>query len=359
MIINTATYSISELVEQFDRHDLIVNRDYQRGTGIWPDGPSSYFIDTILEGFPFPKMYVYEYLTRPEHRTKKELVDGQQRLNTIRRFLADDLTLAQDSKFAGQKFSDLDEDDRIAFLSYPVAVDVIRNARPPEILQMFRRMNAFTLPLNEAERRHSSYQGAFKWFVNSTADDLSEFFISYGVFTAREIVRMADAEFISECVLAMERGVISTSPSDLNRIYQKYDEKFDDAEHYSNLINSSFQYLTANFDLLRKTKLMKNYALQSLVIALQFARYGNETLSKEWNIQPIGRFSSDPDRAVQGLLTLAQAHEAKELGGPYGRYVWGCMGGTNREPRRRARLCAILRILGVAVPGEVDAELPE
>src|SRR3546814_12444761 len=78
---------------------------------------------------------------------------------------------------------------------------------------MFRIINAYTLPLNEPEKRHSSFQGAFKWFINHLADELNEFFVEFGVFTNRQIVRMSDAELLTDCVLAMERGVVSTSAS--------------------------------------------------------------------------------------------------------------------------------------------------
>jgi len=83
MQINSNSYSVSEILDMLERRELLVNSEYQRGSGLWPNGPSSYFIDTILEGFPFPKIYLYEYLTRPDRRLRKEIVDGQQRVNAI------------------------------------------------------------------------------------------------------------------------------------------------------------------------------------------------------------------------------------------------------------------------------------
>jgi hypothetical protein len=263
MQISTTAPSVLELLEMLERRELIVNDEYQRGSGLWPDGPASYFIETLLEGFPFPKLYLYEYLTRPERRIRKEIVDGQQRINTIKRFHDNKLRLTSDSKYAGQTFDDLEEDLKDAFLTYALPVDIIRNANTADILQMFRRMNAYTLPLNEAERRHSSFQGEFKWFVNRTADDLEEFFVEYGVFTTREILRMADAEFITECILAIEKGIVSTSSSDLRRIYESYDNAFPHSDDYSKKITSSVQYITEHFHALRKTRMMKNYAAQT------------------------------------------------------------------------------------------------
>jgi Protein of unknown function DUF262 len=185
MNINTNSYSIPEIIGMLDRKELVVNLEYQRGSGLWPDGPSSYFIDTILEGYPFPKIYMYEYLDRSTRSIRREIVDGQQRIRTIVRFRNNEFALRGESAYAGMRFEDLNEDVQEKFLSYPVSVDVIRNATRSQILQMFRRMNAYTLPLNEPEKRHSSFQGRFKWFINQLADDLNEFLVEFGVFTNR------------------------------------------------------------------------------------------------------------------------------------------------------------------------------
>lgn len=243
MNINTNNYSILEIIGMLERRELIVNPEYQRGSGLWPTGPSSYFIDTILEGYPFPKIYMHEFMDRASRNIRREIVDGQQRIRTIVRFYNGEFALQGETKFSGMRFDDLDEETQDRFVTYPVSVDVIRNASIAEILQMFRRMNAYTLPLNEAEKRHSSFQGQFKWFINQLADDLNEFFVEYKAFTNRQIVRMADAELLTDCVLAIERGVVSTSPSDLRALYKKYDEAFPAGQEYIEKLRSTFEFI--------------------------------------------------------------------------------------------------------------------
>ena len=159
-----------------DRRDLIINPEYQRGPGLWPAGARSYFIDTILTGFPFPKLYFYEYIDRENKKPRRELVDGQQRARTILAYIADEFAIGGDSEYKGQRFRDLPPETQERFLSYSVAVDVVRNATRGDILQKFRRMNAYTLPLNRAEQRHATFFGEFKWFINSVTDSYAEFF---------------------------------------------------------------------------------------------------------------------------------------------------------------------------------------
>lgn len=354
MQISTNNYSIVEILQMLERRELVVNHDYQRGSGIWPLGPSSYFIDTILEKFPFPKIYMYEFLNREERNIRKEIVDGQQRVSAITRFVNNEFALGAESAFAGRRFRDLGREEQDNFLSYVVSVDVIRSANRGEILQMFRRMNAYTLPLNEAEKRHSGFQGDFKWFINNISDDLNEFFLEFGVLTSRQIVRMADAAFITEVVDAYESGVVSSSPQNLRRLYHNYDENFENLDKYREILRETFGFIISSFGNLRRTFMMKPYALHSLVTALIHSRYGVPKISEEWGAQPIGVFARNPQQAERDLRELALAHEAKEEDGPHGKYVWGCLSTTDRKLRRTARVAAILRILGVAVADNVD-----
>ncbi len=340
-----------------DRRELIVNKDYQRGSGLWPVAARAFFIDTIMESFPFPKIYMYEYLDKPSRGIQREIVDGQQRINAIVGFFRGEFPLQAEGPNKGLKYNDLDDEHQEKFLSYAVSVDVIRNAGRADILQMFRRMNAYTMPLNDAEKRHAGFHGAFKWFVNELADELSEFFVEFGVFTTKQITRMGDASLIADWILALERGVISTSASDLNALYKKYDEDFENAALYREIILSTIDYITENLGELRRSHMMKPYALHSLFTALVHNRYGIAAIEREWKVWPIGDFADSNVPVASVLGEMAAAHEGKDTEGPHKKYVWGCLSTTDRRPRRTARVAAILRELGATVPEIVDAEL--
>ena len=347
MQIDSSNYSIIEILDMLDRKELFVNSHYQRGSGLWPQAPSAYFIDTILEQYPFPKIYMFEYLDKGKRRIRREIVDGQQRVRTIQRFYNNELRLVGDGRFKSKCFEDLEDEFQDQFLSYSVAVDVIRNARRSEILQMFRRMNAYTLPLNAAEKRHSSFLGLFKWFVNERSDELNEFFVEFGVFTERQITRMADAAFIADCILAIERGIVSTNPKDLTAIYTKYDEEFCESKQYLGIISETFDFISEQLPELRQTYMMKPYALHSLFTALVHARFGIDAIESDTAVESLGRFARNVRQAERQLVAMAQAHEAKEEDGPFADYVWGCLSTTDRRARRTSRVDAILEALAV------------
>ncbi|MGO9305795.1 MAG: DUF262 domain-containing protein [Candidatus Korobacteraceae bacterium] len=197
-----AKYSIIEIANWIRTRELTINKEYQRSGGLWPKTAKSYFIDTILKGFPFPKIYFHEKVDRELRKPRREIVDGQQRVLTIVEFLDNRLTLTNTSAdFEGMTFNDLDDAMKESFYAYTVSVDVIRNAERPEILEMFRRMNAYTLPLNEAEKRQSDYFGEFKSWVNTTLDEFGSILVDWQVLSSRQVLRMLDAELIADFAL--------------------------------------------------------------------------------------------------------------------------------------------------------------
>jgi len=346
MRIDTNNYSVVEIRDMLARNELIVNETYQRGSGLWPSGARSYFIDTMLNGFPFPKIYFYESLDRKNKKIIREIVDGQQRITSMMSFIDDKFKLTSASqKYSGKKFSDLPPEEQDNFLAYTIPVDVVRSADPSEILEMFRRMNAFTLPLNDAEKRHSSYTGLFKWFINKLSDEFSSFFVSFDVFTNKQMVRMADAELLSEIILAIENGLISTSPKLLSDLYKKYEKDFPLELEYSTQLKECFDVISTQLPGLRNTFMLKPYALHTLICALIHNKYGIPDFTKETGIATEGKFFKNREIAEAQLKALAASHESKDITGPHSQYVLACEGATTRKPSRLIRVEYIIKAL--------------
>lgn len=345
MKIDEGKYSIAEIADWFKSRQLIVNKEYQRGGGLWPPAAKSYFIDTILRGFPFPKVYFHELIDIESRRPRREIVDGQQRIGTIVAFLDDEFTLGKNAReFDGYLFSQLDEDRKTAFLAYAVSVDVIRNAARSDILQMFRRMNAFTLPLNAAEKRHSEFFGEFKVWVNLQLDRFSPLFVDWGVLTSRQIVRMADAELVTDLALAAKEGIVSTSATKLRALYTKYDINFD-SSYFDERVVSALDATQKELSGIQGTFMVKPHIFHSLISALIHNRFGLPGGDSATGLAKFGAYYADVETALNGLRALAAAHEENDTT-RFREYVDAASEGGNRSRQRSVRirwLCLALR----------------
>lgn len=346
MKIEEGKYSIAELLDWSRKRDLIANPEYQRAGRLWPNSAKSYFIDTVLKSFPFPKVYFHERLDKETKRPKREIVDGQQRLNCIFDFIDNKFSLGRNAVgHEGKKFENLTEEEQDDFLTYTVSVDVIRNAERPEILQMFRRMNAYTLPLNEAEKRHSEYFGEFKDWVNSMLDRHGALLTNWGILTSRQVVRMADAELITDIALAIEEGIVSTSPGKLKSLYARNDEAFVRRDEFEQIFEGLFNTIAGDLSQIQGSYATKPHIFHSLCCALIHNKYGIPGASEATGSPTIGVFFSDRDEAIHGLKQLANAHESKDTS-IFPEYVRVASEGGNRAAQRTERirwLCKALR----------------
>jgi hypothetical protein len=346
MKVDESKLSIANLRDMMARGDLVVNKSYQRAQGLWPNASRSYFIDTILEGYPFPKVYFHEYLDRKSKRVRTEIVDGQQRITTIQDFLDNKFALGKNShRFAGFHFADLDEAVQDQFLFYVVSTDVIRDAGAAEILQMFRRMNSYTLPLNAAEKRHSEFSGELKDLVTRVLDSLT-ILTDWEVFTTRQIMRMADAAFIADVILAFEEGVTSTSDKKLYDLYKSHDAIFDKSAEYEEILIRIFSFITQELSVIQDSYITKPYALHALICALYHNRFGLPGFADLVGIPVAGAYlTCTVEQACNNLLQLSAAHEGKDLT-RFPLYVEAMSEGSNRERQRKVRvaiLCQALR----------------
>ncbi len=261
------TFTIAEYCDQVANGSIIVNEKYQRSNKVWPSSARSYLIDTILSGYPIPKISLYQKLDLPTRKTIKEIVDGQQRTNAIMAFYKDELKISGRSDYEGMTYSALEPAEQRVFLSYPLTTDIFSAASPDDIREVFRRINSYTIPLNKQEHRHATYQGEFKWFIGSLLKDYTQSLIDCGAMTERSVSRMADAAFFTEFVAALELGIFSARESILDSMYKKYDKSYSEMVYHESRIAAAFVVL---YDLrdFYSTKLMKQYSLFTLLLAI-------------------------------------------------------------------------------------------
>ena len=213
-----------------------------------------------------PKISLYQKTDLQSRKTIKEIVDGQQRSQTISEFFKDRLRITGPSQFSGKKFSDLDEPDQQRFIEYQMDVDLFVSATDDEIRQMFRRINSYTVPLNPEEQRHATHQGEFKWFIIEVTQKYAGMLKNLGVFNERNLSRMNDAKLLTEICLALEKGIETYSKKKLDDIYKDHDKEFLNGDWLNQQIDIALGKIVT-WEEIHNGPLMRQANFYSLVLA--------------------------------------------------------------------------------------------
>lgn len=334
MQVTTTTFTVAEYCSQMQSKAILINRNYQRTSAVWPSAAKSYLLESILLGYPIPKICLYQKTDAKSRKTVKEIVDGQQRSATIFSFYNDEFKITGKGKFSGKLYSSLDESEQGAFLNYILGVDLFVGATDHEIREVFRRMNSYTVPLNYQEKRHATNQGDFKWLIVDLCEKYSDQLKLMGVFGERQFARMSDGELLSEYFLGMQSGIQSASQAKLNALYKSYENDTTPLDQWRDNLSKNFQILSA-WESLHNTAIMKPYHFLILLMALSHVRVNADSLNEA---SDKGGRGIDNVNAEQRLSQLANAVEEKDFDSEYYRsFVEASSKATNRINQRKVR----------------------
>lgn len=226
-IFSPRPYSVRDFAEWYDKGELVLVPKFQRRP-VWSDKARSYFIDTIIRGKPTSKIFMRQEINPITRRTRREVVDGQQRLRSVLDFLADGFPVSKthNEEHAGKYFSQLDEDTQLDILKYEFAVDLLQDVPDTEVYDIFARLNTYSVTLNAQELRNAQYFGEFKTSVYRLANEFMTFWEKMAIFTDRQILRMAEVEFVSELLIAMSEGIKAKSKTYIDNYYRDRDDRF-------------------------------------------------------------------------------------------------------------------------------------
>lgn len=239
-------YRVADFVEWYNEKKLTLNPEFQRGE-VWTPAARSYLIDTILRQLPIPKIYLRTKVDVVTHKSIREVVDGQQRLRAIIEFAHDRFALDKHAKeFAGKRYSTLGLEEQEAFLSYPLAVGQLLNANNEDVLEVFARLNSYSVTLEPPELRHAKFRGEFKWTVRELSRKWKLLWEKYQLITVRQRVRMLDDSFMAELLGVVLRGVTDGGQSKITKLYEEYDKVFDPGDPSVSRVDAVLQYIVSN-----------------------------------------------------------------------------------------------------------------
>ena len=164
-----------------DREHIKIDPEYQRMGDIWTTEKRQLLIDSILNGFDIPKIYLHKHSppkTENNVPIKYSIIDGRQRLEAIWKFIDGDYPLADDFCFIDDEsnvvgaltYSELGKkfpERKLKFDAYRLSIIGIQTDDLEIIEDMFSRLNE-AVPLNAPEKRNA-FGGPLPRVIRSVA----------------------------------------------------------------------------------------------------------------------------------------------------------------------------------------------
>jgi len=271
---DTRVYNISDFVEWESSGLLNMSPDFQRRS-VWTESAKSYLIDTIVRGKPVPKILLTQQLK--ETRNVRVVVDGQQRMRTILSFIKDDFKIskAHNQEFAGKRYSQLPEDIKRDYLKYEIGVDLLFDVEYEDVLDIFARLNTYSVKLNPQEQLNAKYLGYFKQASYRLGYKYVGYWLDSGVLARSQISRMAEATLSSDLMVSLIAGVQTNK--NISQYYKKYEEEdshdIEVAEENFNLVMSYVgEIYTPNE--LKNTNFKRIHLFYSMFTAIAHGLFG-------------------------------------------------------------------------------------
>jgi uncharacterized protein with ParB-like and HNH nuclease domain len=142
--------AIDKIYKRRNRYEI---PDWQRQP-VWGRARQQELIDSILRGWKLPKFYFLK--TSSDEEQQYEVVDGQQRLNSIFEFFDNKLPLSDETaaEFGGRYYRDLPSKVSDAFDDYDIQFDQLEEAADEDVKLFFQRLQN-GLPLTSSEKLNS------------------------------------------------------------------------------------------------------------------------------------------------------------------------------------------------------------
>jgi hypothetical protein len=222
--LNTTTQTIVWLKKTNENGELQMKPPFQRNP-VWTHPQKSYLIDSILNGFPIPEIYMQQYVDESGNE-KHIIIDGQQRVRSCLEFVEGNFEIKADESptWGGMKFDDLSPEDKKKIFGYKFIVRQLPEMSDEDIRGVFQRLNKNVVALNSQELRQATYWGPFIRTMQEIAN--YGYWSTTGIFSPLNTRRMMDIEYISEISIALLHGHQNKKES-LDEFYRIYEEEFD------------------------------------------------------------------------------------------------------------------------------------
>jgi hypothetical protein len=235
---------ISDLLGFYNSKSLDINPWYQRRS-VWNTPQRAYLMNTIFEKKPVPSIYIRQKIDIENERSIKEVVDGQQRIRTLVGYRNDEFAAKHPAHRGRVKYSDLSSAQKGVLLSTALSVGYLIDASDKDVIEIFGRINSVSKTLNPMEKLNALFSGEFKQFCLNQAVERLPFWRKTDIFSANEISRMQEIQFIAELTINLIEGLTDYNPTKIKNYFKQFDEQFSLEKDIAERLEYVFQRLAA------------------------------------------------------------------------------------------------------------------
>lgn len=190
--ITTRSVLVQQILSRLEGGAMDLNPDLERLDEDWDDRRRSRLIESLLLRIPIPAFYV-----SADENDLWRVVDGVQRISTLRRFIANDFPLRRLEylrSFEGRRHDGLPGSLQRRIGETTFRFHIIEPGTPREVMfNIFTRLNTGGKPLNKQEIRNALHGGPVREYLKRLAE--SDAFLR-ATNRSIDFRRMADRELV-------------------------------------------------------------------------------------------------------------------------------------------------------------------
>ncbi|MCQ9615875.1 DUF262 domain-containing protein [Paenalcaligenes niemegkensis] len=337
------TYTVSDFIEWHKKKQLNLSPEFQRGS-VWTSSAKVFLVDTILNDLPMPQVFFRTKIDATTQTMTREVVDGQQRLRTILEFASGKLRLSSKSpQFKGKTYTDLDVSDQEVFLSYKIPCVQLINADNSMVLEIFARLNSYSVKVTPAELRHAEYNEPIKWAIYDAAREWTYLWNNLGIISVRESVRMKNVSLMAEFFMTLDLGFGDGGEPLITKFYKS--KKTESEEYFTpirNKIDIVLKDIIKNFESdFSETIFFDSPNFLVLFAAVTYLKYGFPDTRITVGVEQHKGKGINWEKAIEILTNISQEfeseHNNEDADGRYAEFINASKSTTHRISSRKPR----------------------
>jgi len=246
------SWTIKKIIQNIDKENVLFNHPIQRKAGQWSDEQKSLLIHSLLSDYPVPPLYAIQ--EQGENAGKYSILDGKQRLTTIKSYIKGEWALIkgmpettiddQVYDISKMKFSQLPEEVKEELTTANLLMYIFEDCTDDEIEEIFFRLNNGTA-LTKDQKTRIRLGDRLAKFIDEILE--LDFFKTKAYFTPHQLRRGEDQTCVLQSLILLTNYKYKTfNNDDVLEFAEQYrnnykEEELEQCQELFRLLDSAFK----------------------------------------------------------------------------------------------------------------------